>query len=109
MSTDRKYPIRIRAETLREEVLRGFGLRSQHIRLDAAVVRQLGYHVVLVDHYDGHGLGLHRRSSVLVHRRDLRTQTPRNHGVRGEHGVSDRRLVQLRTELRLPLEDGGRG
>lgn len=108
MSTDRKCPFRIRAETLRKKVLRGPGLRSQHIRLDTVVVCQLGYHVVLVDHNDGHGIGLQRRPGVLVHRRDLRTQTPRNHGVRDKHGVSDRRLVQLRTELRFPLEDCGR-
>jgi len=109
VSTDRELPVRVRAETLRKEVLRGPGLRPQHIRLDTVVFRQLGHHVVLVDHNDGLGLGLQRRPGVLVHRGDLRTQTPGNHGVRGKHGVSDWRLVQLRAELRFPLEDCGRG
>jgi len=108
VSTDRELHVRVRAETLRKEVLRGSGLRSQHIRLDTVVLRQLGYHVVLVDHNHGDRLGLQRRPGVLVHRRDLRTQTPRNHGMRGKHGVSDRRPVQLRAELRFPLEDCGR-
>jgi len=108
VSTVRELPVRVRAETLRKEVLRGSGLRSQHIRLDTVVVCQLGYHVVLVDHNDGNGLGLQRRPGVLVHRRDLRTQTQGNHGMRCKHGVSDRSLVQLRAELRFPLEDCGR-
>lgn len=108
MSTDRELPVRVRAETLRKEVLRGSGLRSQHIRLDTVVLRQLGYHVILVDHNDGNGLGLQRRPGVLVYRRDLRTQTPGNHGLRDKHGVSDRRLVQLRAKLLFPLEDCGR-
>jgi len=108
VSTDRELLVRVRTKTLRKEVLRDSGLRSQHIRLDTVVLRQLGYHVVLVDHNDGNGLGLQRRPGVLVHRRDLRAQTPGNHGMRDKHGVPDRRLVQLRSELRFPLEDCGR-
>lgn len=108
MSTDRELPVRVRTETLRKEILRGSGLRSQHIRLDTVVLRQLGYHVVLVNHNDGNGLGLQRRPGVLVHRRDLRTQTPGNHGLRDKHGVFDRRLVQLRAKLLFPLEECGR-
>jgi len=107
VSTDRECTVRIRAKTLRKEVLRGSGLRSQHLRLDTAVVRKLGYHVVLVDHNDGHGFGLQRWPGVLVHRRDLRTETPGNHVLRDKHGVPNRRLVQLRAELRFPMEDRG--
>lgn len=109
MSTDRQLSVRVRTKALRKEVLRGSGLRSQHLRLDAAMVRKLGNHVVLVDHNDGHGFGFHRWPGVLVHRRDLRTETPGNHVLRDKHGVPDRRLVQLRAELRFPMENRGRG
>jgi len=108
VSTDWELSVRVRAKTLWKEVLRGSGLRAQHLRLDTVVVCQLGYHVVLVDHNDGHGPGLQRWSRVLVYRRDLRTKTPGNHVVRSKYGVSDRSVVQLRTGLRFPLEDRGR-
>lgn len=107
MSADRKLSVRLRAEALREKVVRGVRVFAQHHRLDDIVVRQLGKHALRVYNDDGIGLGLQRRPGVLVHRRGLRAQAPGHHVLRGKHGLSDRHIVHLRSGLRLPLENGG--
>jgi len=107
VSTVRQLSVRLRAEALREEVVRSAGLLAQYRRLDNPVVRQFGEHALLVHVDDGFGSGLQRRPGVLVHRRGMRAEAPGHHVVRGKHGVPDRHIVHILSGLRVPLENGG--
>lgn len=107
MPTGRELFVGLHAAVLRQESVRHHGLRAQHRRLDNTVVRQLGSDAVHVHADDGFRFGFHRWSRVLVHRRDLRAQTPGHYVVRDQHGLPDRNNGQLRSGLRVPLEDRG--
>lgn len=107
MPTDRKFAVGLRAKTLRKEVLHVLRLHSQYCRLDNADLRQLGDHAGALDRNHGHGPRLHRRPSVLLHRGDLRVETPGRDVLFGQHGLSVGHDVQLLVGFRLPLADRG--
>lgn len=85
--------------------MRSPGLRAQYLRLDIAMVRQLGQHAILVHDDDGLGFRIQRWSGILVHWRGLRTETPWDYVLRDQHGLSDRNFVHIRFRLYFPLED----